>query len=1009
MSIIAFMLLQTSFSQGSNNALNFDGVDDYVTIDPISNTLTGLEEFTIEFWMRSTAGPAGNGGSCMFAINNISNNQNGLLLMIRAGGQLGVSDLGDWMDFTGQTIINDGDCHHIAYVRNGTVAYTYVDGILQLTDAPISTTHIILPSDRVSLAQEWDLFPAVPAASNFYNGDMDDLRIWYTARTAAEISSNMNTNYIGSEAGLIGLYKFDQGIAGGFNTGITNLENSTLIGAPLDGILQNLTLDGAASNFLQQQCFCLASSDPLFTTIIDNVEEDTYWTGKIYIPDYTIIEVNNAAVLDLTNVDLVFGQCAGIDFTGGAQLRANNSVFRPCSVNDTWRGIKFREATETSHQINESTFKNAEVALNFESNSYGVINANTFLNCNEGVFLRNSLLTNSESIIANSFVTNSEFPEHQNCYKFTDPTDIIHVHVTGLGETNPSENPVIIAQNNMAMTNQKMILQVTGIDLYLGNASITENKMTNLNNGIVIQSPLSQVNIESNEIEYNSNYEAIASSSQQIAVFNANGPYVLINSNELTNTVTEEEETRGAIFIQNSKNIAVQHNVIDGFDFGISSNLSTNVNISENVLTSIGNVGIFLSEGLVASVNFITCNDVTMIMGRGVSVWTSGASRSTQITSNCLKDGREGIKTEGGGFIPFIRNNYLYNYSIGINNIGHGGNIGSFGDPGINTLWSNNTGAMDIASTTALNVADNFGMFNVTFGFVLITSSEPFHSTASCGHQIFDMPSQGNLNTTYTCDNSIKVSLPLQRTENKFSLPTEADAIDYLSTAIHPTVALNKIAVHEDCTEAYLESLINAIEISVSEQTKMWYNYYKTQGDFTTAMDHLNALHDPADYRFKSIETLSLSVLNGIALSESEWEIIATMSNDLEADGLTNLAVTLSKLGSNHGTYNYTNPVFEATEITVSPKNKFEQGLLQITAFPNPVNDKVTLQILNGQNLLNQRIMIYNIQGELIMEKEIDFVAGQIELNLASLATGSYYAVLASEEGISIGCKLSKK
>ena len=40
---------------------------------------------------------------------------------------------------------------------------------------------------------------------------MDELRIWNTARTAAQIQAGMNLQLPGGTAGLVGLYGFDEG------------------------------------------------------------------------------------------------------------------------------------------------------------------------------------------------------------------------------------------------------------------------------------------------------------------------------------------------------------------------------------------------------------------------------------------------------------------------------------------------------------------------------------------------------------------------------------------------------------------------------------------------------------------------------------------------------------------------------------------------------------------------------------------------------------------------------
>lgn len=1010
-SIIFLLIFQKSFSQGTNNALNFDGINDYVTIDPIANSLTGQNSFTVEFWMKSTAIPGGNGGACLFAINDPGNIQNGLLLMVRDGGELGVSDLANWMGFTGTTVINDGECHHIAYVKTGGTAVTYVDGLLQATAVPITSTHVIAPTDRVSLAQEWDPVDGGLLASNFYNGNIDDLRIWSTGRTAAEIADNMHTNFTGIEPNLIALYDFDQGtIAAGDNTSEGALENLTAAGPALNGNFQGLTLTGESSNFLLQECACQAPFDSGFTTITENITTNTFWTNKIFIPDNTIIQVSSDAVLDISNVDVVFGQCAGIDFIGNASLRANNAVFRPCSLGDTWRGLRFDQESEMPHQINESTFKNAEIALNFERSAHGVVNGNTLINCNEGIYLRNSTFNRPVSILANNFLTNNDFPDYTNCYNYTDPNDIIYIHANAQANANQAQKPILISQNSMVLASQNNTESVTGIDLLTTTSTISENKITNMTYGIIIQNPYAQTNIESNEIEFNSIHESILSNSQQISVFNANGPKVNIGNNELINNHLKLGETRGAIFLQRAMNVHVDHNSIEGFDNGIVANFSPNAHISENVLTSIKNIGIHFQEGSVAGMNFITCNDVTMVMGQGVGIRTEGTSSNTQISSNCVKDATEGIRTEGNGTIPVIRNNYIYNYSIGINNIGQNGNVGTAGNPGLNTLWSNNNGAMDVASSGGgtLNIADNFGMFNITFATVTITSANPFHSTASCGHQIFNMPSQGNLNVNYTCDNKFKSSAPMKSIGNYTVLPTLEEARNYFENTRNKTVALYSIASHVDCEKDYLESLMSSCDVALSEEIKIRYTFYKTKGDTEKAFVELNNLNNPSDFRFKSTETANLKIMSGMTLSSEELEDLKSIANDATVDGLSNLAVTLTKTTTNRGSYRFTNPTFESFDLNSMKSDYLEENMAKITAFPNPANDVITFQILNDQNLTNQNLVVYNIHGEIMKQQQLDFAAGQVQFDISELALGAYFVVLNSDEGVIARSKFIK-
>ncbi|HEX3033157.1 MAG TPA: LamG-like jellyroll fold domain-containing protein [Bacillota bacterium] len=94
---------------------------------------------------------------------------------------------------------------HWAYVKKGNETRLYKDNILTAIK-PVTTTYR-------RLNQSLDL-------GLWFNGSLDDLRIWGVARTEQEISGNMNHELTGTEPGLLGYWKFNE------NTG-TVLKDST--------------------------------------------------------------------------------------------------------------------------------------------------------------------------------------------------------------------------------------------------------------------------------------------------------------------------------------------------------------------------------------------------------------------------------------------------------------------------------------------------------------------------------------------------------------------------------------------------------------------------------------------------------------------------------------------------------------------------------------------------------------------------------------------------------------
>jgi gliding motility-associated-like protein len=127
---------------------------------------------------------------------------------------------------------------HVAYVRNGNTFIVYKNGVqVASRTAPAS---VFLPNENFDIGR----------VDNNFNGNLDEVRVWNTARTAQQIQTNIGQELVGNESGLAAYYNFNQGTAGGTNTGITILNNLTAT-ANMSGTLTNMDRSGTASNFVK--------------------------------------------------------------------------------------------------------------------------------------------------------------------------------------------------------------------------------------------------------------------------------------------------------------------------------------------------------------------------------------------------------------------------------------------------------------------------------------------------------------------------------------------------------------------------------------------------------------------------------------------------------------------------------------------------------------------------------------------------------------------------------------
>lgn len=246
--LLQLFLLSSIFAQ-SYNTLSFIGDDDYVILDALSSPMSVATDFTVEFWMKAdlndnNAQPRVG----LFSVNPDVGDNKFLITMggnTAQDGQIVIIDDPTGVDITSTQIVGDNICHHIAYVRTGTSGELFIDGVSAGTH---TVDYILANTDRYSIGQDWDA--ATP--SDFYNGEIDELRVWTVARSQTQIQATMNVELTGTETGLLAYYDFNQGIPAGNNSTETILLDRTSNG--LDGQLNNFALNGSFSNWVEFKC-----------------------------------------------------------------------------------------------------------------------------------------------------------------------------------------------------------------------------------------------------------------------------------------------------------------------------------------------------------------------------------------------------------------------------------------------------------------------------------------------------------------------------------------------------------------------------------------------------------------------------------------------------------------------------------------------------------------------------------------------------------------------------------
>ena len=240
----AFLLMGGLFFfqlSGQNNALNFDGTDDYVQTTVPS--IQGTAARTYEAWIRTTANANPNAGGTQKAILDMGSFTTGgrftMSLLFNNGIRIEVGGSG----LNSTRPLNDGQWHHVAAVYDplSSVAsyFLYVDGALDTSG--VLSTAINTGTGDVVIGRRVD-------GINRWNGDLDEVRIWTSARSAAEIAANYNKRICAFPGSLLAYFRFNHGIAGGNNVLTTTLRNEITRNG--DGTLNNFSLTGTSSNWV---------------------------------------------------------------------------------------------------------------------------------------------------------------------------------------------------------------------------------------------------------------------------------------------------------------------------------------------------------------------------------------------------------------------------------------------------------------------------------------------------------------------------------------------------------------------------------------------------------------------------------------------------------------------------------------------------------------------------------------------------------------------------------------
>jgi len=171
----------------SGQALHLDGFDDYVAIRDISYAASDLTQVTVSAWIR-TSSPAD---------QHIASFDRNEYWRLQLAGEAGGPGLLGWsvmtssgqVDYGSARRVDDGQWHHVAGVFDNGTLTMYIDAgpeasVFGGSTFGTGTTRF----GFLGIGSEATEFDGRPNATGYFNGDLDDVRIYDRALTQAKIA-----------------------------------------------------------------------------------------------------------------------------------------------------------------------------------------------------------------------------------------------------------------------------------------------------------------------------------------------------------------------------------------------------------------------------------------------------------------------------------------------------------------------------------------------------------------------------------------------------------------------------------------------------------------------------------------------------------------------------------------------------------------------------------------------------------------------------------------------------
>lgn len=728
------------------NALNFDGIDNDVRISDQDDFDFGINSFTIESWFQTSSVKT---SQTIIDKRVGSGTFTGYQLYLNGGTpRVQLNSSAGLTEFTFTGTYNDGDWHHIAMAvdRTGNTLQVFVDGVLSGIAENISSVGDLDNNEILHIGGH-----TTDVSSFGFQGSIDQVRFWDSARTLEEIQDNLYNELVGNNSNLVAYYRFDQGLPGSSNGPETTLIDMTYKGH--EGTLVSFDLLGSTSNWITseaqtpalysvvntndagigslRQAIIDANTSGSQETITFNYFDEGPWQINLESALPIITNANGMVIDGTSQLGWSFGDSEGMVRINGATNGVNAPGFDIQAPNVGIYGmiIVGMQGTSSGTGINIQGEANDGVIIG-AAGMGNVIHGNA----GSGISITDAdnaiIQGNRIGVSTDGLLSEGNSGSHGIALSGSDGTVIGGDQTAGEGN--------VISGNGGTVDYDIQVVASNNVDIYgnfIGTDTDGENDLTN-NRGINISTGSDNINIGGSIV----GQANVIAGHEGFGIIIQGGTNVIVDSNiiglGISGTTAIPNNGDGIAITTDGVGMIIRNNVIsantdDGIDIdGVQSALRVEQNLIGTTASgttgsgSLGNnnhgINISSSDGLdnisnqitiidnVISgngttpsnhgINFILTNSNVVVKGNKIGVEGDG------VTS--LKNSGNGIEVSDGssqitiGGIATLEENTIANHPMsGVNFAGAGGQGSAVTG---NTIYCNDGGGITFGATPTL-------------------------------------------------------------------------------------------------------------------------------------------------------------------------------------------------------------------------------------------------------------------------------------------------------------------